>query len=259
MKASSIEITNLGRRSLELAIELGRDLSELKSLLKEECPQRLWEEYVNDEIKLNPRSASNFMRLHRHEETIRQSENFSDLGIVGALKSLAKKPTKEKLLPGDTPTQKHPELPLDFSGSSEPDDQSSSSDVTPCAQSDPLPVDEAMSDEAAGEEDHLNAEASGNPDSAMVVLSPPPAQPKPVQPSASRRATPLISTERAEAAVQDLLCHDDLDPLRREIFMEVVDSVNCHSETGAGPESAKKLIPVLEKLTELLRQITTQA
>ena len=81
----------------------------------------------------------------------------------------------------------------------------------------------------------------------------------PVQPSASRRATPLISTERAEAAVQDLLCHDDLDPLRRAIFMEVVDSVNCHSVTGAGPESAKKFIPVLEKLTALLRQITTQA
>lgn len=266
VKASSLEITNMRRRSLQLAIEVGRDLTELKSHFKREFPKERWGEYVKNDLQLSPTTATNYMRLFENQDYLKNSANFAAMGIFEALQLLTKKSKKEKLLL----VQNHPELALDYGESSQspsasgespaedtPENESSSGDGVAPPEGDPLPVNDATDDESMCNDIHLTPETFNHPDNSEVANSA--VQQKPIPTSDCRIYTPLISTDRAEAAVQDLLCDDELDPLRREIFLEVVASVNRHPGSIANPDSAMKLIPVLEKLTEILRQITSQA
>lgn len=92
------------RKSLGIAIQLGRILTKLKAELKTAIPKRNWEPYVRDHLGIEPRTARNYMRLFKKSSSIEtlgkilKSETVSEIGIRDALELLAEhdKAGKEK-------------------------------------------------------------------------------------------------------------------------------------------------------------------
>ena len=86
---------DLRRKSLAAVIELGGILTELKAELKKAMPKRNWEPYVRDHLGIEPRTARNYMRLHRkaseHDNIgkLLNSETVSEIGIREMLDYLA--------------------------------------------------------------------------------------------------------------------------------------------------------------------------
>lgn len=86
---------SLRRNSLQVAFQLGRILACLKAELKKASPKRRWEPYVRDHLGIEPRTASNYMRIHREASTLDsigkllQPEMISEMGIREALDNLA--------------------------------------------------------------------------------------------------------------------------------------------------------------------------
>jgi hypothetical protein len=89
------EWMSLRRKSLLVAFQLGGILEHLKAALKEESPKRRWEPYVRGHLGIEPRTASNYMRIHCEASTIDgigellKSETISEMGIREALDILA--------------------------------------------------------------------------------------------------------------------------------------------------------------------------
>lgn len=89
------EWLGLRRNSLQVAIQLGGILVHLQAALKEANPKRRWEPYVHDHLGIEPRTASNYMRIHREASTLDstgkllQPEMISKMGIREALDILA--------------------------------------------------------------------------------------------------------------------------------------------------------------------------
>lgn len=79
------------RKSLGLAVKLGGILNSLKP----DVPHGKWEAYVGQHLGIEPRTARNYMRLHREASNINtianlsKTETISDLGIRAALDLLA--------------------------------------------------------------------------------------------------------------------------------------------------------------------------
>ncbi len=107
------EWLRLIRKSLSVAIQLGRILVELKAELKKAIPKRPWEPYVRIHLGIHPRTASNYMRLSLNASTINgigellQSETISELGIREGLNLLTEVKKASKI----TTDQEHPEHP----------------------------------------------------------------------------------------------------------------------------------------------------
>ena len=89
------EWLDLRRRSLAIAMKLGRILTDLKAELKTARPRRFWEPYVRDHLGVHPRTASNYMRIWREASDLDklgknlESETISDMGIREVLDLLA--------------------------------------------------------------------------------------------------------------------------------------------------------------------------
>ncbi len=112
------ELLALGRTSLEFAIEAGDILAALKTELRNAVPKRKWQPYVRDHLGIDPRTASNYMRLYRRFSdiesigTAKRTEMISDTGIRKALDYLAeidkaaRKNSGRKKAGGDTKRSK---------------------------------------------------------------------------------------------------------------------------------------------------------
>jgi hypothetical protein len=89
------EWIGLRRKSLRVAFQLGRILMHLHAALKEASPKRRWEPYVRDHLGIEPRTASNYMRIHREASCFASAgellrpETISEMGIREALDILA--------------------------------------------------------------------------------------------------------------------------------------------------------------------------
>ena len=85
----------LRRNSLQVAFQLGRILAHLKAELKKASPKRRWEPYVREHLGIEPRTASNYMRIHREASSVAsvgdlmKSETISEIGIREVLDILA--------------------------------------------------------------------------------------------------------------------------------------------------------------------------
>lgn len=83
------------RRSVQVAIKLGGILAELKAELKKSRTGTLWERYVSEHLGIDPRTASNYMRIHHEASTVNgmlgliNSEMVSEMGIREVLDYLA--------------------------------------------------------------------------------------------------------------------------------------------------------------------------
>jgi len=89
------EWLDLRRKSLRVVIQLGGILTRLKAELKNATPKRNWESYTRNHLKIEPRTARNYMRLYRQASEIDtlgkflKSETVSEIGIREALDFLA--------------------------------------------------------------------------------------------------------------------------------------------------------------------------
>jgi len=91
VKQPGAEMISLGKRALQIALELGDLLIELKL----ETKLGKWGVYVKDDLGITSRRASNYMDLARNREVLEAllrvtGEHLSDLGIREALDQLAK-------------------------------------------------------------------------------------------------------------------------------------------------------------------------
>jgi hypothetical protein len=89
------EWSGFQRTSLEVAIKTGGILAVLKADLRKITPKRNWESYVRNHLGIEPRTASNYMRIFHKSSNpdtinlLQKSETISEIGIRDALNILA--------------------------------------------------------------------------------------------------------------------------------------------------------------------------
>lgn len=113
---------NHASKSLEVAIQLGEILVELKNRYRQESSERNWETYVKEELHIEPRSASNYMRMfrNRHEILAAKTETVSEMGVSGALKFLANSKKHSSANGGQELEALPPESPEGHAGVTKP-------------------------------------------------------------------------------------------------------------------------------------------
>ena len=103
------ELCGLGRRTLLLAFEIGELLISAQATVKGHKGLN-WEQYVRETLKIEPRTARNYMTLSKERDLLEKSANIAELGIVAALELIRSKKTGSS---DEQDTEEEPDSPSD--------------------------------------------------------------------------------------------------------------------------------------------------